>query len=367
MKIECIKEQLEEVLSKAEKLVGKNSSLPVLSGLYLEASKNSLIVKSTNLDIGISIELAVKVIEPGVVVVPAHTISSFISSLTKDRNVTLNLKDQVLEIKTQSTKTNIKTLNQEEFPLIPEISDEKSFSLPTRDFVYGIKSVIYAAAVGSIKPELSSILVKYEGEYLVFAATDSFRLAEKKIKVKKIPNFNQILLPQKNALEIIKIFDKGEEEISISLSENQIAIRAQNTYLTSRIIEGNFPDYRQIIPTKFLSKAIILKQDLINSIKSSTIFSDNFNQLHIKNKPKENSFELETKNNTVGEINQKLDAVLEGEEVLINVNQKYLSDCFQSLNTDSVSLEFSGEAKPIVVRSVGDTSFLYLVMPMNRS
>jgi len=367
MKIECIKEQLEEALNKADKIAGKNITLPVLSGFYLEANQNTLSIKATNLDLGISIGLPVKVVEPGVVVIPAHILSSFISSLSKDKNITINTKDQLVEIKTSSTKTNIKTLPSEDFPIIPEIKDDKNFSIPARDLVFGIRSVIYAAAVGSIKPELSSISIKHEGEFLIFAATDSFRLAEKKIKVKKAPSFKQILIPQKNALEMIKIFDKGEEEISVSIEEHQMALRSQNIYLTSRIIEGNFPDYKQIIPKETTSKVILLKQDLINSLKTSLIFSDNFNQLTLKISPKAKSFEIESKNSNIGESVHTVESVVDGEEISINVNHRYFTDCLQSVATDSISISFSGQAKPIIVQGVGDTSFLYLVMPMNRS
>ena len=367
MKIECIKDQLEEVLNKADKIAGKNINLPVLAGFYLDARQHSLTIRATNLDIGISITLPVKVIEAGIVVVPAHILSSFISSLSKDRNITINTKGQVLEVKTSSTKTSIKTLSSEDFPVIPEIDEDKAFSMPTRDLIFGIRSVIYAAAIGSIKPELSSVSITYEGEFLVFAATDSFRLAEKKIRVKKIPHFKQILIPQKNAVEIIKIFDKGDEEISISIEEHQMALRAQNIYLTSRIVEGIFPDYRQIIPKETTSKAVLLKQDLINSLKTSLIFSDTFNQLTLKLSPKAKSFEIESKNVTIGESVHTVESVLEGDNISINVNHRYFTDCFQSIMTDSVSLSFSGQAKPIIIQGVGDTSFLYLVMPMNQS
>ncbi len=367
MKIECIKEQLEDALNKADKIAGKNTTLPVLSGLFLSANQNSLSVKATNLDLGISVDIPVKVSEQGVVVVPAHVISSFISSLSKDKNITINTKNQVLEIKTSATKTSIKTLPSEDFPIVSEISDDKAFLIPARDFTFGIRSVMYAAATGSIKPELSSISITHEGEFLVFAATDSFRLAEKKIRIKKIPHFKQILVPQKNAMEIIKIFDKGEEEISISIEEHQMAMRSQNVYLTSRIIEGTFPDYRQIIPKEITSKAILLKQDLVNSLKTSLIFSDAFNQLTLKLSPKAESFEIESKNSTVGESIHAVEAVLEGDDIFININHHYFTDCFQSITTDSISLSFSGQAKPIVVQGMGDASFLYLVMPMNQS
>ncbi|MEK7186785.1 MAG: DNA polymerase III subunit beta [Patescibacteria group bacterium] len=367
MKIESIRESLGEALLKAEKISGRNTTLPVLSGLYLSAHKNTLSIKATNLDLGISINLPVKVLEPGNVVVPAHIISSFISSLSQERIVSLNTKDQTLEVKTLKTKTNIKTLPSEEFPLIPEIGDNEEFSLPARDLVFGIRSVIYASAVGSVKPELSSISISSTGDDLVFAATDSFRLAEKRIKIKKPPYFKQILVPQKNAAEIIRIFDQSNEEIKIAIEEHQAAFRSSNVYLTSRIIEGVFPNYKQIIPKKTTSSATILKQDLITSLKTSAIFSDSFNQLTIKLMPKAKRFEIETKNNTAGENINSVEAALDGEDISINVNHRFLADCFQSIATDSVSLEFSGQAKPIMVKGVGDTSFLYLVMPMNRS
>lgn len=367
MKIDTIKEQLSDALLKADKIAGKNLSLPVLSGIYLDARNNFLVIKATNLDLGISIGIPVKVIEPGIAVVPSRVITTFVSSLSFDKNINLAIKGQVLEIKTKSTKTNIKTLPSEEFPIIPEIGDNNSFTLPARDLVFGIRSVIYAAAVGSIKPELSSISITHEGEYLVFAATDSFRLAEKKIKIKKVPHFKQILIPQKNALEIIKIFEPADEDVSLSVEEHQIALRSGGVYLTSRIIEGNFPNYRQIIPKETVSTATVLKQDLINTLKTSLIFSDPFNQLSFVLSPKNKKFEIESKNSSIGESVQNLDAALEGSDININVNHRYFADCFQSIATDSVSLGFAGQAKPIIIKGIGDQSFLYLVMPMNQS
>lgn len=367
MKIECIKDHLEEALSKAEKIAGKNVNLPILTGLYINANKNTLLVKATNLDIGISVEVPVKVVEPGTVVVPAHTLSSFVSSLTNDRSVVLGVKNNILEVKTPSTKTIIKTLPSEEFPIIPEIEDTKTFSMPVADLISGIRSVIYATASGSIKPELASISITHDGEFLVFAATDSFRLAEKKIKVKKIPPFKQVLIPHKNASEIARIFDKNDSDISISIEENQIALRSKNVYVASRVIDGTFPDYKQIIPKTITSKAIMLKQDLVNSLKTSLIFSDSFNQLTFRLSPKGKTFEIDSKNSSVGESTQSIKAVLEGEDLSININHRYFTDCFQSIGTDSVSVSFSGQAKPAVVQGVGDTNFLYLVMPMNQS
>ncbi len=366
MKIEIIKEKLEEAIGRAEKVVSRKSNLPVLSGISLESVGTILTIKATNLDLGISIHIPVKSTEDGHVVAPANILSSLINSLSKEKSIKLSTNNQVLNIETQTTKSSIKTLPAEEFPVIPEMGGGSNFSIPAKDLILGIKSVIHASSIGSVKPELSSVCLIHDAENLIFVATDSFRLAEKKIKLKKSPNFNQILIPQKNAIEIIRIFDGIEEDISIVIEDNQIAMRAGSIYLTSRTIDGNFPDYKQIIPKESVSKAIILRQDLISSLKTSLIFSDNFNQLKINLFPKKKVFEIESKNQDVGENKETLSAVIEGEDLSVSVNHRYLTDGFSSVSSDSLSLSFAGEGRPILVEGVGDKSFRYLLMPMNR-
>jgi DNA polymerase III subunit beta len=367
MKIEVTKEGLLGVVGKAEKVAGKNPTLPVLAGLLLEAEKNELTIRATNLDLGIVLKLAVKTIEPGKVVIPAHVLYSFLSSLAKEKSLTLSSDGQTMLVKTGSTQTSIKTLPLDDFPIIPEVKEQEGFSLPCSDFIAGVKAVVYAAAVGSIKPELSSVCIFSEGNTLIFVATDSFRLAEKRLKIKKIPHFERLLIPQRNLVEIARILDQVEGDVSLSLEENQLALRAGQIYLTSRVIDGVFPDYRQIIPKEFAAKAIVLKQDLIASLKTSLIFSDSFNQIKLSTHPTKKQFEIETKNQNVGESVYNLDAALEGKELVLAVNHRYFTDCFQAIGADSLSISFAGEAKPIVVDGVGDKSFMYLVMPMNRT
>jgi DNA polymerase-3 subunit beta len=366
MKIESTREKLLEAVSRAEKVAQKNPTLPVLAGISLEALGGMLTIRATNLDLGISIHLPVKVVKEGHVVVPAHVFSALLNSLSKDKTVTLEAEGQILSVDTESTHSKVTTLPPEEFPIIPEIGGGSNFSIPSKDLVAGLKSVIYAAAAGSVKPELSSICLIHDADTLVFVATDSFRLAEKRIKVKKIPNFTQILIPQKNAAEMVRIFDGLDTDISIVIEENQIALRADSIYLTSRTIDGQFPDYKQIIPKESVTKAIVLKQDLLSSLKTSLIFSDNFNQLKLTLSPKDKVFEVESKNQGVGENKDNVPSALEGENLAVAVNHRYLTDGFSSTPSDSLSLSFAGEGRPILIEGVGDKSFRYLLMPMNR-
>ncbi len=367
MKIETTKDKLVDAVSRAEKVAGRNPTLPVLAGLLLEAKDNTLTVKATNLDLGISLTIAVKVLEEGRIVVPAQVLGAFLNSLSKEKTLTLVADEQTMTVETSATRSVMKTLSVDEFPIIPVIDENDSFKMPAKDMVSGIKAVSYAAAVGSIKPELSSVCIFHEGEALVFVATDSFRLAEKRVKIKKAPHFDRILIPQKNALEIARIFDSIDDDISVSIEENQMALRAGNIYLTSRIIEGLFPDYKQIMPKEFVSKVVLLKQDLITSLKTSLIFSDNFNQCKLVVDPTKKHFEIDTKNQNVGENVYTIPAAIQGKEITLAVNHRYFTDCFSSISADSLTISFAGEARPIVVEGVGDKNFTYLVMPMNRT
>ncbi len=368
MNIECPQEKLKEAVNYAERIAGKHMTLPVLSCLLLDASsKNALIIKSTNLDIGFEFSIPAKINETGIVAVPGSVLNSFIGSVTGgEKGVTLVLDQNNLKISTSRSSGTIKTIPHEDFPSIPRASTENSFTLNAHEFVKGLKSVWYSSSISSVKPELSSVYVYCEGEYVVFVATDSFRLAEKKVKVRKNKDFGQILIPFKNIPEIIRVLESINDDVEVCLDKNQISFTYKGLYLISRVIDGVFPDYKQIIPKQSTTEAIVLKQDLINALKISNIFSDKFNQINIKIDIENKQVQIKTKNNDVGENSTSLDSAITGESIEINFNYKYIVDCFQSIDSDSVSLSFNGLNRPLIITPVSDTTFRYLVMPMNR-
>ncbi len=366
MKIECLKEKIHTAVGKAEKLVGKNINIPVLSCLLLETGKNSLTIKSTNLDLGLEITIPVKVEEEGKVAVPGTVLSNFLNNISNEKNITLETIDTVLKISTQNSEANIKTFPLDDFPTIPRVEEGKRALITSKELQNGLRSVIYSSSTSSVKPELSSVYMYSQDDSLVFVATDSFRLAEKAVKTKKKVELPGVLIPFKNAADILKILDNMDDEIEINATKNQVSLSLNGLYLVSRVIDGMFPDYKQILPKESKTKVSVLKQDLLNSLKISNIFSDNFNQINIKVEAGTKEIELKTKNSNVGENKNNLHANIEGESIDVNFNYKYIVDCIGSIVSDSIVLIFNGNNKPLVVKGQNDASFTYLVMPMNR-
>lgn len=365
MKIECTTDKLVEAIGKSEKITGKNLTLPVLSCILLEAKGKQLTIRATNLDVGIEIVLPVKVDQEGTIAVPGQILNNFLSTL-KNKNVTLEAEEGNLKVTTETNKTVIKSLNHEDFPTIPILESEKVLSLSARDFIKGIKSVWYSSATSSMKPELSSIYIYSEDESAVFVATDSFRLAEKKVKMKNAKEIGSLLIPVKNVPDILRVLEGCEGDVEVSFTKNQISFKYNGVYLTSRVVDGVFPDYRQIIPKAHTTDITVLKQDLVSALRVATLFSDKFNKLSIKVNPSEKRFELSTRNADVGENSTSLESVIDGEPIEINFNYKYITDCFQSVEADSVVLEFNGLTKPLIIKGINEKSFMYLVMPINK-
>lgn len=366
MKIECIKDKLMEGIAKADRLTGKNLSLPILSCIYLKAVKNTLIIRATNLDCGIEVKIPAKVEAEGETALQGAVLNSLLSGLPKEKNIILQSKDGNVLVSTSTNTTLIKTFSPDDFPTIPKIEATRTIEISPKMLVKGFKSVFYSASQSTVKPELSSVYVYKDGGELVFVSTDSFRLAEKRIKIKEDLDFPSVIIPAKNVADIIRTLETATDDIRVLFDKNQIAFEGKEIYLMSRVIDATFPDYKQIIPKVFVTEVVVLKQDFTDSLKTSHVFSDKFNQVNVKALPSKKTFTISTKNSDIGEYTNSIDSSVTGQDVEINFNHKYLSDAFQSIDADSLSISISGANKPLVMKGVSDRSFTYLVMPMNR-
>jgi DNA polymerase-3 subunit beta len=368
MKIECNLEKLKNAVSHAERATGKNLTLPILSSLLFSISESKLILRSTNLSLGIEIEIPLnsKNEEKGSFAIPGGLFSQYLGSITNEQNIELDFNNSVLTLKTKKNKTVFKTLPVEDFPTIPVVDNSQSVVLPVKKLVEGIKSVYYSSSLSEIKPEISSVYIYSDNDSVIFVSTDSFRLAEKRIKNKNSVDIGGVIIPFKNILEIIRILNDFDGDITINYNKNQISFTIGGLYLTSRLVDGIFPDYKQIIPKNHTTDVTVLKQDLLTALKVSNIFRDKFNQITLVVDSKSKSFTLISKNSDVGENVTSIDATINGDDIEVNFNFKYIIDCFQSINDDSITISFTQPNKPVIIKGVTDQLFTYLVMPMNR-
>lgn len=365
MKIQCSIEKLKNAVNLSEKMTGKNLTLPTLHALHLTASGKSLKIRATNLNSGIEVEIPAIVEIEGVVLVKGDVLSNVCSHLTGNTDVTLSLDHDNITITTTQTMTVIKCLPTDEFPTLPVVEGE-IFEIKSSVLQDGIRSVYFCAAVTEIKPEIASIFIYTEEGTIVFVATDSFRLAEKKIKVKHINDISKILIPYKNIADLLRVLDVMTDTVRVSYSRNQLSLSGNGVYFTSRLIDGAFPEYTRIIPKEENTKVVMMKQEMINTLRLSTIFADKFFQINFSAIPQEKKISISSKNSDVGSSLSTIDAVIEGVPIEVAFNLKYFLDVFQSLIGDSIVISFVNETKPIIVKSVQDTSFMYLLMPTNR-
>ncbi len=366
MHISCPLNQLSKAVSLAERLSGKKESLPVLSCFHIEARKNDCVVRATNLEAGVEVTVLCKVEKPGVIAVPVALFTQVIKS-ARGETVEMELVEGTLSIKTKGGKANVKTVAHEEFPTIPTSQKEGQVTLNKKLLTEGITSVVYAAAQSTIRPEFASVYIHQEGQSIYFTATDSFRLAEKKMLLPQSVEIPETLLPTKNALEMIHVLELLDaDEVQMVVEDGQVSVESESVRFVSRVIDATFPNYQAIIPKTFVTESIVLKQDLVSALRKARFFAHTTQQVSFHLYPSKKIFTLTASHQDTGEVADTIDATLKGDDLDINFNIGYVADGLGSIPDDSVSLYFAGPGKPLVVRGVTDSTFTYLVMPLNR-
>lgn len=365
MKITSIKEKILAAVLLAERVVGKKESLPVLSCILLDANK-TLSVRATNLEAGIEITVPCDIDEPGVVAVPAVVLSQTLRSISAEK-VGFRGDEGNLLVDSRGTKTVIKAIPHEEFPVFGKAEEKGGLTISREKLLKGIQSVSYAASPSMIRPELGSVYVSIDDESFVCVATDSFRLAEKKITGGSGKGDVELLIPLKHALELTHILEKvSGETVRVVADEAHMAVIADGAHYTSRVVDGTFPNYQEILPKKFETEATVLKSDFAEMLRKARVFSGNDQHVGLHVYPKKKIFTATARSAEVGEMSDSIDAALSGDDLDINFHIGYLADCLQTIESDSITLGFSGAARPLVIRGVSDPSFTYLVMPLNR-
>lgn len=365
MKLILRREALLLATTLSERLVGKKESLPVLSCVLIEARK-SLVVRATNLEAGVEVTIPAEIKEEGVVAVPASILTQTLRSISGEV-VTLTSDEGNVVIEAQGTRTLIKTTAPDEFPPLTSTGDFDKIRVDREKFLRALQSVSYAASPSMIRPELGSVSVRFSpNEGVVCVATDSFRLAEKTVSG-AASGSGDILIPLKHVNELAHILEYLKEDaIEVGVDEAQMVVIGGGVRFLSRVVEAQFPDYKSIIPKSATTEAVVLKGELNDVLRKARVFSNKEQQVGFHIYPGRKVFTVMARSQEIGEMSDSVDAALSGEDIDINFHIGYIADCLSSFPTDSVSLSFSGPGRPLVIRGVGDTSFMYLVMPLNR-
>lgn len=374
MKFISLKENLKKGLLIVGHLSFKNINLPILNNILIKAKKEGLELVSTNLDLSIKHFLRAKTEKEGNILVDAKIINEYINLLPEEK-IETELVGSDLKIKCQNYKTKINTQESKDFPLVPKIDEENCFFINTLEFKKALNSVLFAVSNNENRLELSGVYFNFLDNKLFLVSTDSYRLVEKKIDIKTKENLNDknIIVPAKTLQEIVRIlgnFKDGEQledlkEIKICFNENQILFSFASTEISSRLIIGSYPDYKQIIPNKESSSVFIDKDVLLKSIKTAGLFSKTgINDITVS--VKKNKLIIFSSSSQVGENFISLDCKTKGSEIDIIINYRYFLDGLNNISCDNLFLYFIDENHPCKIIPENDDSFLYIVMPIKQ-
>lgn len=360
MTITINQKKLFTAIKNAERVVAKNQQLPILQSLLLKADNGVLCVSATNLEIGVNYYVNAKVTESGSIAVPAKVFSDFISTV-HDEKIDISTTGTVMNIHSERYKTQILCSQDDEFPIIPVNKEHTGFRVRQSLLKHALVSVIDSTALSDTRPELSGIYVHFNTDRAEFAATDSYRLSEKSFQLKNDIIWSSIL-PRATALELIRILDQGDNEVMVSFSNNQIFISSDEFQLVSRLIDGRYPEYKRIIPERFLSVVRVKKSELEKGIKTASIFSSSISDIKIK--VSEGSIYISAKNSDKGEINATLACELKNDPFELNANYTYVLDGLKPIESEYVMIQYTGDGSPLVLKAENKNDFTYLIMPL---
>ncbi|MFA5124826.1 MAG: DNA polymerase III subunit beta [Patescibacteria group bacterium] len=379
MKLSCTQENLNQAINVVSHIAGKNSNLPILANILIKAENKNLTLSATNLEVGVTINIRSKVENDGEFSIDAKLLNNYISLLPKDR-VDLELINEELKIQCQKQKTKIKGQNTSDFPLIPKIEKENPYIISAKKLRDAIYSVFFSAANSELRPELSGVLMDFSADKLILAATDSYRLAEIKIdyiennKSPKLNNNEKVIIPAKSLQEISRILSVFKddnnleiiENIEIYTNENQIMFVYNGVEFISRLIDGQYPDYNQIIPAECPNKIKVNINELIKAVKAASLFVKNgvFDiKLDYNKSPNELIIISSSSQTGENESIVEMEKIGLGNEIILNY--KYLLDGLQVLNSEKVEFSISDPNNPCIIRGKNN-DYLYLIMPIRQ-
>jgi len=363
MKLSCNQEKLNKSLNIVNKIIGNKGTLPILNNILLSTDNGRLKLASTDLEIGITTWIGAKIDSEGSITVPAKVMTDFVST-NDDEKIDLVLKDTTLELISTKYNARIKGIESSEFPLIPEIKNSKLLTLDVKNFQDVIKKILFACAIDETRPVLTGVLFKVKKGELVLAATDSYRLAEATIKLEsKADREIDVIVPSRTMLELSRVLSGATKSLDVYLEENQILFSVDDTQIISRLIEGSFPDYTQIIPKEHNANYKLLTNELSKAIKMASFFARE-SANNIKLNFSENSLKVIAVSPQLGDNITTINMEKSGEDLEIAFNAKFVLDILGVIEESSVNIEANGKLQPVIIKPEKNTKLLYVVMPL---
>ena len=373
----CTQENLLQGLSLVGHITGKNVNLPILANVLIQAEGGQLKISTTNLEMAISVIVRGRVDEPGEYTVPAKLFQEYVSLLGEGK-VELNLTADGLEIKADGKVTNIKGIAATEFPLIPKLTKSGAYQIEAEALRQGLQQVGFAVSASDSRPELSGVACYFHSiggkDSLMLAATDSYRLSERKLALVTGGNADaaKCIVPVRAVQEIARILASYKDDVAMpekidwTMSENQLAVSFGSVELVSRLIEGSFPDYRRIIPTQFRTHCRVKRTELMRAIRASSLFSrQGIYDVRLEMST-DGSLLVSSSDTGTGTHKATLRAVVEGESNKVTLNFKYVNDGLSAMDTDQVTLSVIDAMNAVVIRPEGKEGFQYVVMPIRQ-
>lgn len=364
MKIEVLQEQLLAGLAIVSRAVATRAQLPVLSHILIEASNEGLVLSATDLEIGIKARVTAKVIEPGVVAVPAKMFGEFLSSLNPGK-VELKLEKDSLILTAPGYRGKFQTINVEEFPTIAVVTNESEIcTLEASILSKAVERVVFASAKDSLRPVLTGVLWEFGKKKIRLVATDGFRLAVEELKVESMADQVNLLVPSRVVMEVVRLAGSGNISIGHLATTNQIYFMVGEVQVVSQLLAGNFPDYQKILPKEFTTEISVNRDELLQAIKATHIFArDNSNM--VRWQISEGKLILLSNSPERGDCSVEVPIFLTGEDLEIIFNAKYVLDFLSITEGDTLWVGMGTKLSPGMIKDLKRESGQYVVMPIN--
>jgi len=375
MKVIVKQDQLAQGVGIVSRAVSTRSPLPVLANILLQTDDGRLKLSATNLEMGINAWIGAKVEQPGSLTVPSRTFVDLVSNLPSD-DVTLTVDERThtLNVRCGTLNTDIKGISADEFPPMPEPDLSASIPLNVANFKEMIQEVVFAASREESRPNLTGVHLSFEGDYLVLAATDGYRISiAKAIMAQKPAQKIEALIPARALAELARIAVNGDETLQMAFpaGRGQVIFHLHDVELVSQLIEGNFPNYAAIIPPSFKTRTVLSTAELLKACRQTEIIAREGSyiaRLDIQPESgaeKPSQLEISASSEQTGSSEVMVDASVDGTPLLIAFNVRFLREVLEVIKTPNVVLETNAANSPAMLRPVGDESFQHIIMPMN--